>query len=510
MAAITKQTTLRRSCGACIKAKRKCDIQAPQCGRCSSRGQACVYDNEPLTAWKLQPPRDAAAVASVATAAAASNTPDLSSSTKKPETAQVGKVSAASHLPPVPIPVPLPLPLPTQTPTDVPIATVELPSGPSSTSEWQLYHLDQGPDPDADQQCTSPLETGHASFLSPPPRPYTSIKCPLEPTVDRPLWSYCNLEVQLELDNPTISYMRNQLRSVATSFTARGGTLFIHPRLRKLGRPRAAQDVLAGCVLFESMGRVRGENRGQEAGWRSVASGVLEERLRTLVGSQAWRNGRFCDLLNSVQALALAMILRMFSSPFYFALTSSFSCRSPSSSASSSCSIPSSPFSCYYASEEEEQEDRKSISHYMGILHAWSTRLWRFVPTGLPSRLAPCEAFLFAESVRRTLIMTRMLEDIHSQLTRGFFRHTLFMESLPFHLRTELWERAFECDGEANMPDWTSSEALVSYREFTDMFEKGLVGLGDRNSFEYMLAVGCKGAQFVRARSAGSESPDPI
>ena len=39
----------RRSCGRCIKAKRRCDQRVPQCTRCRLKTAACVYENPPLT-----------------------------------------------------------------------------------------------------------------------------------------------------------------------------------------------------------------------------------------------------------------------------------------------------------------------------------------------------------------------------------------------------------------------------------------------------------------------------
>jgi len=48
-----RTATLRRSCRACIRAKRRCTVEAPKCARCVSKSLDCLYDNEPLTAWKL-------------------------------------------------------------------------------------------------------------------------------------------------------------------------------------------------------------------------------------------------------------------------------------------------------------------------------------------------------------------------------------------------------------------------------------------------------------------------
>ncbi|CAG7925172.1 unnamed protein product [Penicillium olsonii] len=45
-----KPVTLRRSCRACIKGKRRCDQGWPKCARCLSKDANCEYVNVPLTA----------------------------------------------------------------------------------------------------------------------------------------------------------------------------------------------------------------------------------------------------------------------------------------------------------------------------------------------------------------------------------------------------------------------------------------------------------------------------
>ncbi|CEJ57322.1 hypothetical protein PMG11_06019 [Penicillium brasilianum] len=42
--------TLRRSCQACIKSKRRCDQLWPKCSRCQGKGHDCEYANTPFTA----------------------------------------------------------------------------------------------------------------------------------------------------------------------------------------------------------------------------------------------------------------------------------------------------------------------------------------------------------------------------------------------------------------------------------------------------------------------------
>ncbi len=41
-----QRPSYRRACQACVKAKRKCDLQSPRCSRCSSRDLSCAYGSE--------------------------------------------------------------------------------------------------------------------------------------------------------------------------------------------------------------------------------------------------------------------------------------------------------------------------------------------------------------------------------------------------------------------------------------------------------------------------------
>ena len=47
----------RRSYITCATAKRRCDLQLPQCSRCLSRATACLYSNEPLSSPSKVHPR---------------------------------------------------------------------------------------------------------------------------------------------------------------------------------------------------------------------------------------------------------------------------------------------------------------------------------------------------------------------------------------------------------------------------------------------------------------------
>ena len=45
---LQSRVPLSRSCRACIKAKKRCDLVVPRCGRCEEKKIGCAYANEPL------------------------------------------------------------------------------------------------------------------------------------------------------------------------------------------------------------------------------------------------------------------------------------------------------------------------------------------------------------------------------------------------------------------------------------------------------------------------------
>ena len=48
-----RSSNLRRSCGACFKSKKGCDLGVKQSSRCAQRGLECVYSNEPWALCKV-------------------------------------------------------------------------------------------------------------------------------------------------------------------------------------------------------------------------------------------------------------------------------------------------------------------------------------------------------------------------------------------------------------------------------------------------------------------------
>lgn len=73
------------------------------------------------------------------------------------------------------------------------------------------------------------------------------------------------------------------------------------------------------------------------------------------------------------------------------------------------------------------------------LLRSWIDLLLASAQDKMPQGLAPWQAWLLAESVRRTIIVGFIIGCAYQHLRLGFIWHKLFVESLPFDARPGLW-----------------------------------------------------------------------
>ncbi|PWY86762.1 hypothetical protein BO70DRAFT_422416 [Aspergillus heteromorphus CBS 117.55] len=117
-------------------------------------------------------------------------------------------------------------------------------------------------------------------------------------------------------------------------------------------------------------------------------------------------------------------------------------------------------------------------------------KLWQQAPTQLPRSLSPRKAWLFAESVRRTIIVGFILRSVYSLKKRNYSVRTPFVDSLPFDVRTALWDEDGDTDG------WSVGgaeplDSMVSLHQYSSMMERGMVhGISD---FGGLILAACKG-----------------
>ncbi|CEL10337.1 hypothetical protein ASPCAL13458 [Aspergillus calidoustus] len=255
---------------------------------------------------------------------------------------------------------------------------------------------------------------------------------PLPTTVPWPL----RLEIRKNFEPRVISFLASGLGSYPASFARSMKTHFIHPDLWSHRSPPAPiRDVHALCQLHAT-----------NADKATVLSSLLH-RI-SILARHISNPSTFEDLLASSQALLVAQCMVIFSED------------------------PSSPYS-------------DSVSD---MLFSLGHKLWQQAPIQLSSTFSPQQAWLFGESVRRTIIVAFMLRSVYSLMKQNFALRTPFVDALPFDRRTALWDETIDT--------WTgvlqdSGDWMVSLHGYTGILETGHVHAIPE--FEQFILAACRG-----------------
>lgn len=237
----------------------------------------------------------------------------------------------------------------------------------------------------------------------------------------------------------TKRYLSDTFRYYPGKFMETGKTPFIHPALSHYRLSSSAKAVFDACVSFSC---------------RDQCQGVLDLKVSTtkLIMSQPATDS-FEGLLHAVQAMTLAAMALLFT---------------PGA-----------------ASGKEAELLVRTIA-------TWSKVLYNRVPSHLPSSLSHWEAWVYAESVRRTIMFSYIIVETFVSVTGGEFTHSVFLDALTFDGRTYLWE-ADDCPD-----DFDYSSQLNSYKEFTESYKSGRRQMPDcPRAFDVLLVTGCLGIERV-------------
>ncbi|MCJ1390361.1 hypothetical protein MMC18_003220 [Xylographa bjoerkii] len=246
--------------------------------------------------------------------------------------------------------------------------------------------------------------------------------------------------------------LAKQLRVFGTTFVRQCRTPFIQPHLYADGLPKPIQDMHMVCTAH-----LQKTGHNQDLIFQTLRSKVIELK-RATQGLPS-----FTNTLASCQALLVGYIMCIF---------------------------------------DLDLRLRVLADVQMRLLINLTDELWRRAPSQISNSLSPWQAWLYAESLRRTIIISHLLRDFHSMLKYGYFTHTLFIETLPFDVRTSLWDASSTDAWGAH--DIGSQSSLVSWRELTTIFEKG-----EKKEFEVLetlLLTACKGKNRVAMTVVNVES----
>lgn len=271
-------------------------------------------------------------------------------------------------------------------------------------------------------------------------------------------------DVILAMDQPTVHYLMDHLKSLPSTFIQTGGTLFIHPQLYQDGLPPLLQNISALSNMHTYL------NSSDH-----IISLAISSTAQNIVNSFSTLH-TFNAKLAFTQSLILLQIMTLLS-------------LSP-------------PISHVLRQQAENR---------LPLLQASIEELYLSAPVTLPSSMGHYQAWILAESCRRTIHVGHMVLGVHSMLTKGNFTLTLFVEALPLNRNAELWERDLsvydeQTKGEPGHGDMggtgklrASETDLISYRELTDMWDNGEVK--DPSFFEELLLVACKGVDNVKTQT---------
>ncbi|GKZ24295.1 hypothetical protein AbraIFM66951_011181 [Aspergillus brasiliensis] len=247
------------------------------------------------------------------------------------------------------------------------------------------------------------------------------------------------LEITKGYSQSIITYLVSGMRAYPTTFAQNMKTHFIHPELwpSPSSPPLAIKEVHTLCKLHSTS--------------KSHITPLLQQKSLSLLRTLN-HTTNFEDLLATTQALLLAQCMLILSDP------------------------------------DTDPSGLQSYSESTStMLFNLGQKLWQQAPIQLPGSLSPRRAWLLGESVRRTIIVGFMLRSVYSLKMRNYSVRTPFVDSLPFDVRTGLWDG--DWDGDVGVDG--SGDAMVSLHQYSGMLEKGMVhGISE---FGGLILAACRG-----------------
>ncbi|KAF2501342.1 hypothetical protein BU16DRAFT_500377 [Lophium mytilinum] len=244
--------TRRKSCGACVKAKRRCDLGYPCCNRCFTKGLVCKYAS--LDRCNLVGSRPQAEVVVRQTS------PEITDRRRRLITPSDSES--------------------VWTPPEPGWPSVEGVESSFSRAERSFSETSVYPSPRHGSQSQSPSWGHYQTPTLPSPAPQ--------------IWEPCSL------NNLQINFVIEQLSTYVRSFAYAGSTPFIHPTLYEKWEPVAYQDACALSALY-ILKTPRNKN---------TISKSISAKISALISSSSFWN--LPDHLAAVQALMIYQIIRLF------------------------------------------------------------------------------------------------------------------------------------------------------------------------------------------------------
>lgn len=251
-----------------------------------------------------------------------------------------------------------------------------------------------------------------------------------------------DIEIRKQHSPYIINLVAKAVRQAPGLFV-QGQSFFIHPCVYSKSLPRPVRDIRALCAMYK--------NDSDDYQLSSVKLSTLLQRQIVSLIQTAKKTTDFEELVACVQALTLAQCLQL----------------------------------------SEGNIHGPAVEKSLELLAALAHRMWYLVPRELPSSMSPWHAWIFGETVRRTIVFSHLVIAAFSFLTRGYACRTPFIDALPFDGRTYLWDARSE-------QDWAKYNTqrdfpMVSVIEYADLLQSGRALCF--SSFESLIIATCRGLE---------------
>ena len=242
------------------------------------------------------------------------------------------------------------------------------------------------------------------------------------------------------LDNDIVKYLVKLIKRYPAMLVYDGKLPFLHQELYREELPRAIQDTYSVCACY--LGKTEAN---QEMIFRIMDAKIVEVLLQP---ESSWT---YVDNLACVQALLMFQIIRLF---------------------------------------DGDIRQRALAEKQDTILEQWTDQLRQRTPNeSSPFQPSSWKAWIFAESVRRTVILSYFLRGTYANIKLGYCTIIGTLSRLPFTAQTQLWDSPSGTEWQQAAQSLTPS--VVSYQDFMDMWEIGRIS--EIQPFERLLIGAYKG-----------------
>jgi hypothetical protein len=402
--------TRKKSCTACVKSKRRCDLELPFCRRCLSKGRDCTYPTP-------SPGRDRKVVVR------------QTSPEQRPGEASVDVVvgfGAAELLPFNGANADL------RGRDGRPMLCASGSSRSSSSSKSSSSSPDSGTWQD-ELAVSASLLLDSVAFERPQLQP------------SRTLWP--EITAPSYLNDGQVRYVLQALRSFVPSMAYTGSTPFLHHSLWQRYQPEAYQDCvwLSGLYLCKT----------------SANAPLITNSINTKIAKLKATSGSWdlAEHLAAVQTLIVYQIIRLF---------------------------------------DPSLNDQAQAQKHNRLLEIWAAHLWKRSFTE-PGMLANCyEAWVFNESLRRTIMMSVFVRCAWSLYTRdGLADQVPVLARIPFTKDLQAWKSTPEEWHHKVLPELLEDDGLTAYMDFTEQWT-GEKEVDTLDPFGKLLMAACRGGDDPR------------